>query len=99
MSELPGNEMRLKALAETPPSLYDTFVRILDRIVNYNGDIQATACKALHWIALQDYDLPVNSLRVAISVDDEYKLRTFTEQYYRQGQDTTDISWSHPTKL
>lgn len=47
---------------------------ILERIVNYGEDIQATVCKALHWTALQEYDLPANSLCVAISVHDEYEL-------------------------
>lgn len=100
--------MRLKALAETPPSLYDTFVRILDRIVNYNGDIQATACKALHWIALQDYDLPsivsvllfllmmnTNYVPLQSNIIDKDKILRISHGLIRQSFDGNNLELSH----
>ncbi|RDW57505.1 hypothetical protein BP6252_13765 [Coleophoma cylindrospora] len=71
LSDLPNNTMRRKALKELPPTLFETYDRILDRVLQCPESVQNVTRKALHWVGLGYYHLDVPTLCEAISVPDD----------------------------
>src|SRR3569833_3515412 len=52
LCELPSDKARRKALTGLPPSLFETYDRILGRILDCPPDTQMVCRKTLHWIGL-----------------------------------------------
>lgn len=71
LESLPSDGRRRKALAELPPTLYETYDRILDRIMQQDEHDQKLCRKALHWIGLSYVYLDPLALCEAISIPDD----------------------------
>ncbi|KAG8156758.1 hypothetical protein KVR01_013363 [Diaporthe batatas] len=65
---LPSDGRRRRALSELPPTLFETYDRILDRIMQGDEQSQDLCRKALHWIGLGSYSLNSRALCEAISI-------------------------------
>jgi len=72
LCELPSDKARRKALTGLPPSLFETYDRILGRILDCPPDTQMVCRKTLHWIGLPyPLRLSIPQLCEAISLPDD----------------------------
>lgn len=71
---LPSDSRRRKALTELPPTLFETYDRILDRIMEEDERDQRLCRKALHWIGLGYKNIGPLALCEAISIPDDQDL-------------------------
>ncbi|KAG6354207.1 hypothetical protein INS49_004811 [Diaporthe citri] len=71
---LPSDGRRRKALNELPPSLFETYDRILDRIMQEDEKDQHICRKALYWIGLGYLRIGPMALCEAISIPDDQDL-------------------------
>ncbi|RDW58346.1 hypothetical protein BP5796_12276 [Coleophoma crateriformis] len=71
LSDLPNNTMRRNALTELPPTLFETYDRILDRVLQCPKSVQNVTRKALHWVGLGYPNLNVPALCEAVSIPDD----------------------------
>lgn len=71
---LPSDGRRRKALTELPPTLFETYDRILDRIVQEDEHDQELCRKALHWIGLGYKNMNPLALCEAISIPDDHDI-------------------------
>ncbi|KAK2760061.1 ankyrin repeat protein [Colletotrichum kahawae] len=67
LCELNTNRARRDALSSLPPTLPETYHRILLRILGRGPEITKLVRKSLHWISL-DRNLSLNELRQAVSI-------------------------------
>ncbi|KAF4954325.1 hypothetical protein FGADI_5348 [Fusarium gaditjirri] len=68
---LPNNKARRKALTELPPTLNETYDRVLQRVMQCPPETQACIRKALHWIALGSPKMNITSLCEAVSFQED----------------------------
>lgn len=71
LDRLPSDGRRRKALNELPPTLFETYDRILDRIMQEDEHEQELCRKALHWIGLGHTEISPPALCEAISIEDD----------------------------
>jgi len=69
LCDLPTDGARRKALKELPPTLYETYDRILRKLLPLPLEVRKIAQKTLHWIGLEKY-LTVSQLCEAVSIPD-----------------------------
>ncbi|KAF4965524.1 hypothetical protein FSARC_6704 [Fusarium sarcochroum] len=62
------NNARKKALKELPPTLYGTYDRVLQRIMQCPTETQACIQRALQWIALGNPKMDITELCEAVSI-------------------------------
>ncbi|KAF3797830.1 hypothetical protein GCG54_00002373 [Colletotrichum gloeosporioides] len=67
LCELTTNRARRKALSSLPPTLPETYHRILLRILQAGPEVAKLVRKSLHWISLDRF-LSLNELREAVSI-------------------------------
>ncbi|KAM0545371.1 hypothetical protein ACHAPJ_011355 [Fusarium lateritium] len=64
----PSNNARRKALKELPPTLYGTYDRVLQRIMQCPTETQTCIKRALQWIALGHPKMEIPTLCEAVSI-------------------------------
>lgn len=74
LDELPSDTRRRKALTELPPTLFETYDRILGRILQEDEQEQELCQKALHWIGLDHVIISPLALCEAISIPEDEDL-------------------------
>ncbi|KAF5981885.1 hypothetical protein FCOIX_4024 [Fusarium coicis] len=65
--DLPNNKARKKALTELPPTLSETYDRVLRRVMQCPPETQTCIRRALQWIALASPKMNIPSLCEAVS--------------------------------
>ncbi|XEU97452.1 hypothetical protein FSHL1_002738 [Fusarium sambucinum] len=66
--DLPNNNARKKALKQLPPTLFETYDRVLLKVMDCPAETQACVRKALHWLALGLPGMQISALCQAISI-------------------------------
>lgn len=71
LDSLPSDGRRRKALTELPPTLFETYDRILDRIMQEDEFDQRICRRALLWISLEDKTINVSALCEGLSIPND----------------------------
>ena len=73
LSALPSHNARRKALQELPPTLHETYQRILERVLQngaYPG-VEALVMRTLQWIGVAYPPMTITELCEAVSLNDD----------------------------
>ncbi|KAF4456693.1 hypothetical protein F53441_1249 [Fusarium austroafricanum] len=68
---LPNNRARRKALRELPPTLNETYDRVLQRVMQYPPETQACVRRVLQWTALGQPKMEITALCEAVSLQED----------------------------
>ncbi|KAH8588947.1 hypothetical protein B0O99DRAFT_343400, partial [Bisporella sp. PMI_857] len=69
LAGLPTDDAKRKALNSLPPTLFKTYERMLERVIEEDPSIQVLVQRTLQWIIHGD-ELPIDAICEAISVND-----------------------------
>ncbi|KAI4181822.1 MAG: hypothetical protein LQ348_004959, partial [Seirophora lacunosa] len=69
LCELPNDSSRRKALGDLPPTLKETYERILRRVNASSKDVQLLVSRVLRWIICARKPLKIEALCEAVSID------------------------------